>query len=149
MSFKFRADAASDRKYITAEGVYNVTVKSVSFDYMPPRADFYARIVFETTEGESTSTEIFSKAEKSGRYLRLEQFVAATCNEVEAAKYATLAADFTPDEEFLKLVANRAVGRNLKVEVKKREYTKKDGTQGVSYGASFFRRLPEGPDAPF
>lgn len=149
MSFKFNKDAASEKRYINAEGVYTVTVKSVSFDYIPPRADFYARIILETSEGEATSTEIFSKAEKSGKYTRMEQFIAATCNEVEAEKYGNLPSDFTPDEEFLKLVCNRAVGRRLKVEVKKREYAKKDGTTGVAYNAAWFRRLPEGSEQPF
>lgn len=150
MSFKFNKDAASERKYISQEGIYEVTVKSVAYDYMPPRADFHAKVIFETAEGEATSSEIFSKAEKSGRYTRLEQFLAATCTDAEAAKYAALPESFVPDEEFLRLIGDRAVGRSLKVEVKKREYTRKDGTVGAAYNAAWFRRLPSGPEsAPF
>jgi hypothetical protein len=149
MSFKFDPNAGADRKYISKEGTYTVTVQSVEHKYMPPRTDFYAKLSLVTDEGESTSADIFLKAEKNGTYGRLNQFVAATSTDAEV-KSLLARGEFDIDEDFIKQITERSVGRRMKVVVTSREYTRKDGTAGVAYQGSFFRKLAEGPtNQPF
>jgi hypothetical protein len=149
MAFKFNPNAAEDRKYVTKAGTYTATVQGAKQDYLPPRADLYARITFVTTEGETVFGDLFAKPDKSGGHERLEQFLAASATDEEVKEYVA-GGELEVDETFLEKILARAKGRNLKVRVTERKYTKKDGTEGVAYQASFFTRLPNGPViAPF
>jgi hypothetical protein len=149
MAFKFNPNAAEDRKYVSKAGTYTATVQASKQDYLPPRADLYARITFVTSEGESVFGDLFAKPDKNGGHDRLEQFVAATANDEEIKKYIS-GGELEVDEAFLTTVCTRAVTRTLKVKVTERKYTKKDGSEGVAYQASFFTRLPAGPEVnPF
>ena len=144
MSFKFNPNAAEDRKYVSKAGTYLATVQASKQDYLPPRADLYARITFVTNEGETVFGDLFAKPDKSGGHERLEQFLAATATDEEIKEYVA-GGELEVDESFLERILARARGRNLKVRVTERKYTKKDGTEGVAYQASFFTRLPNGP----
>jgi hypothetical protein len=149
MSFKFNPNAADEKKYISKPGVYEVVVKSFTGQYMPPRADFYARIALANAEGEVVFADIFSKAEKNGEYNRLNEYIAATATKEEVEKYLSMG-EINVDEDWVRLVVERSIGRRLKVKVTERKYTKKDGTEGVAYQGSFFTRLPGGPEGnPF
>jgi hypothetical protein len=149
MSFKFNPNAAEDRKYVSKAGTYLATVQASKQDYLPPRADLYARITFVTNEGETVFGDLFAKPDKNGGHERLEQFLAATATDEEIKEYVA-GGELEVDESFLERVLARAKGRNLKVRVTERKYTKKDATEGVAYQASFFTRLPNGPViAPF
>jgi len=149
MAFKFNPNAAEDRKYVSKAGTYTATVQASKQDYLPPRADLYARITFVTSEGETVYGDLFAKPDKNGGHDRLEQFVAATANDEEIKKYIS-GGELEVDEAFLTAVCTRAVTRSLKVKVTERKYTKKDGSEGVAYQASFFTRLPGGPEVnPF
>lgn len=149
MSFKFNPNAAEERKYITKPGTYEVVVKSFKADYLPPRADFYLKFALENAEGETVFSEIFNKPDKSGEYTRLNEFLAATASKEEIDGYMARG-EFEIDEDFMKGIAERAIGRRLKVVVTERKYTKRDGTEGVAYSGSYFRRLPNGPEVgPF
>jgi hypothetical protein len=149
MAFKFNPNAAEDRKYVTKAGTYTATVQGAKQDYLPPRADLYARITFVTSEGETVFGDLFAKPDKSGGHERLEQFLAASATDEEVKEYVA-GGELEVDESFLEKILARARGRNLKVRVTERKYTKKDGTEGVAYQASFFTRLPNGPViAPF
>jgi hypothetical protein len=149
MAFKFNPNAAEDRKYVTKAGTYTATVQGAKQDYLPPRADLYARITFVTSEGETVFGDLFAKPDKSGGHERLEQFLAASATDEEVKEYVA-GGELEVDETFLEKILARARGRNLKVRVTERKYTKKDGTEGVAYQASFFTRLPNGPViAPF
>jgi hypothetical protein len=149
MAFKFNPNAAEDRKYVTKAGTYTATVQGAKQDYLPPRADLYARITFVTTEGETVFGDLFAKPDKNGGHERLEQFLAASATDEEVKEYVA-GGELEVDETFLEKILARARGRNLKVRVTERKYTKKDGTEGVAYQASFFTRLPNGPViAPF
>lgn len=148
MSFKFDPKSAEGRKYISAPGMYDVTVTSVEYKYMPPVNDFYAKFTLEATNGEITFADVFAKPEKNGTHSRLNQFVAATATAEEIKKYIAKG-EFEVDEEFIRTMGERAVGRSLKVEVTAREYTKKDGSKGVAHNGSFFRRLPNGPEQAY
>jgi len=149
MAFKFNPNAAEDRKYVTKAGTYTATVQGAKQDYLPPRADLYARITFVTSEGETVFGDLFAKPDKSGGHERLEQFLAASATDDEVKEYVA-GGELEVDETFLEKILARAKGRNLKVRVTERKYTKKDGTEGVAYQASFFTRLPNGPViAPF
>jgi hypothetical protein len=124
-------------------------VQGAKQDYLPPRADLYARITFVTSEGETVFGDLFAKPDKSGGHERLEQFLAASATDEEVKEYVA-GGELEVDETFLEKILARAKGRNLKVRVTERKYTKKDGTEGVAYQASFFTRLPNGPViAPF
>jgi hypothetical protein len=149
MAFKFNPNAAEDRKYVTKAGTYTATVQGAKQDYLPPRADLYARITFVTSEGETVFGDLFAKPDKNGGHERLEQFLAASATDEEVKEYVA-GGELEVDETFLEKILARARGRNLKVRVTERKYTKKDGTEGVAYQASFFTRLPNGPViAPF
>jgi len=145
MSFKFNPKEAEGRKYISQPGVYDVVVQSWEEKYMPPVNDFYVKFTLEAANGEVTNADIFVKQEKNGSYSRLNQFIAATATQAEIEKYLAKG-EFEVDEEFVRTVAQRAVGRALKVEVTAREYTKKNGEKGVAHNGSFFRRLKDGPE---
>jgi hypothetical protein len=145
MSYKFDPNAGADRKYVSKEGTYTVTVQSVEHKYMPPRTDFYAKLTLVTDEGETTSADIFLKPEKNGTFSRLNQFVASTSTDAEV-KALLARGEFDIDENFIKEITDRAVGRRMKVVVTSREYTRKDGSAGVAYQGSFFRKLAEGPN---
>jgi hypothetical protein len=147
MSFKFNPNAGDDKKYVSKAGTYEVSVTSVKQDYLPPRADLYARIAFTTTDGEMVFGDIFAKPDKNGGHERLEQFVASTAIDAEIKEYLS-GGEFEVNEDFLAKVTQRSVGRTLKLVVTERKYTKRDGTEGVAYQGSYFRRLPNGP-APF
>lgn len=144
MSFKFNPNAADDRKYVSKAGVYEATLQAVKQDYLPPRADLYCKLTFVTTDGETVYADIFAKADKNGGHERLDQFLAATATPDEV-KELLAGGELEVDEGFLSKVTNRAIGRNLKVVVTERKYTKKDGTEGVAYQGSFFRKLPNAP----
>lgn len=144
MSFKFNPNAAEDRKYVSKAGTYLATVQASKQDYLPPRADLYARITFVTNEGETVFGDLFAKPDKNGGHERLEQFLAATATDAEIKEYVA-GGELEVDESFLANILARAKGRSLKVRVTERKYTKKDGTEGVAYQASFFTRLPNGP----
>lgn len=149
MSFKFNPNAADDRKYVTKAGTYLATVQATKQDYLPPRADLYARITFVTNEGETVFGDIFAKPDKNGGHSRLEQFMASTASDPEIQEYVA-AGSLEVDESFLERVLTRSIGRRLKVQVTERKYVKKDGSEGVAYQASFFNRLPNGPEVnPF
>jgi hypothetical protein len=144
MAFKFNPNAAEDRKYVSKAGTYTATVQGAKQDYLPPRADLYARITFVTTEGETVFGDLFAKPDKNGVHERLEQFLAASATDEEVKEYVA-GGELEVDESFLEKILARAKGRTLKVRVTERKYTKKDGTEGVAYQASFFTRLPGGP----
>jgi hypothetical protein len=144
MAFKFNPNAAEDRKYVSKAGTYTATVQGAKQDYLPPRADLYARITFVTTEGETVFGDLFAKPDKSGGHERLEQFLAASATDDEVKEYVS-GGELEVDETFLEKILARAKGRTLKVRVTERKYTKKDGSEGVAYQASFFTRLPGGP----
>ena len=149
MAFKFNPNAAEDRKYVSKAGTYTATVQASKQDYLPPRADLYARITFVTSEGETVFGDLFAKPDKNGGHDRLDQFLAATASDAEIKEYVA-GGELEVDEAFLTTVCTRAVSRTLKVKVTERKYTKKDGTEGVAYQASFFTRLPAGPEVnPF
>ena len=148
MAFKFNPNAADERRYVTKAGTYDVTVQSFRKDYLQPRATFVVRIAFIASEGETVFGDLFLTPDKDGGHSRVEQFVASTATDEEAKGYLA-AGDIEVDESFLQTVAERAVGRNLKAKVTERKYTKKDGTEGVAYQASYFVRLTGGPSNPF
>ena len=149
MAFKFNPNAAEDRKYVSKAGTYTATVQASKQDYLPPRADLYARITFVTSEGETVFGDLFAKPDKNGGHDRLEQFLAATATDEEIKEYVA-GGELEVDEGFLEKIMTRGKGRSLKVRVTERKYTKKDGSEGVAYQASFFTRLPGGPAAnPF
>jgi hypothetical protein len=147
MSYKFNPNAADDKKFVSKAGTYDVSVTSVKQDYLPPRADLYARITFTTTDGEIAFGDIFAKPDKNGGHDRLDQFVAATSIDSEIKELLS-EGEVEVNEDFLAKVTQRSVGRHLKLVVTERKYTKRDGTEGVAYQGSFFRRLPNGPN-PF
>jgi hypothetical protein len=147
MSYKFNPNAADDKKFVSKAGTYDVSVTSVKQDYLPPRADLYARITFTTTDGEIAFGDIFAKPDKNGGHDRLDQFVAATSIDSEIKELLS-GGEVEVNEDFLAKVTQRSVGRHLKLVVTERKYTKRDGTEGVAYQGSFFRRLPNGPN-PF
>jgi hypothetical protein len=107
----------------------------------------YARITFTTTDGEIAFGDIFAKPDKNGGHDRLDQFVAATSIDSEIKELLS-GGEVEVNEDFLAKVTQRSVGRHLKLVVTERKYTKRDGTEGVAYQGSFFRRLPNGPN-PF
>lgn len=149
MAFKFNPNAAEDRKYVSKAGNYTATVQATKQDYLSPRADLYVRITFVTNEGETTFGDIYAKPDKTGGHDRLEQFMAATATDEEIKEYVA-GGQLEVDEGFLDRIMTRAKGRTLKVRVTERKYIKKDGSEGVAYQASFFNRLPNGPEAnPF
>lgn len=148
MSFKFDPSAGSERKYINKPGTYDVTVKAYKQGYLPPNAKFYVKFTFETSEGEAVFGDIFIQADKNGGHERLNQFVASTAVEAEIKRYLDMG-DVEVTEDFLMAIAERSVGRRLKVVVTERKYTKNDGSEGVAYQGSFFRRNPQGPEQPF
>lgn len=147
MSYKFNPNAADDKKFVSKAGTYDVSVTSVKQDYLPPRADLYARITFTTSEGEIAFGDIFAKPDKNGGHDRLDQFVAATSIDSEIKELLS-GGEVEVNEDFLAKVTQRSVGRHIKLVVTERKYTKRDGTEGVAYQGSFFRRLPNGPN-PF
>jgi hypothetical protein len=120
MSFKFDPNAASERKYITKPGTYDVVVKSWTEAWLAPRADFYIRF-----------------------------FVAASATKEEINRLIQRG-DFDVTDDFLREIATRSTGRAIRVVVTEKKFLKRDGTEGVAYQGSFFRRLPNGPDSiPF
>lgn len=148
MSFKFNPNAGDERRYVTKAGTYEVTVQSFKADYMAPRATFIVRVAFVTKDGETVYGDLFMSPDKDGGHSRVEQFLASTATDEEKKGYLA-AGEIEVDEAFLRTIAERAVGRNLKARVTERKYTKKDGTEGVAYQASYFNRLPDGPKNPF
>jgi hypothetical protein len=149
MSFKFDPNAASERKYITKAGTFDVVVKSWSEAWLAPRADYYIRFVLENAEGETVNADIFSKPEKNGEHSRLNQFVAASATKDEISNLVKRG-DFDVTDDFLREIATRATGRAIRVVVTEKKFLKRDGTEGVAFQGSFFRRLPAGPDSiPF
>ena len=144
MSFKFNKNAADDRKFVSKAGTYEAVVQSAKQDYLPPRADLYAKVTFLTSDGEIAFGDLFAKPDKNGGHERLEQFLAATATDEEIKGYVA-GGELEVDESFLATVMSRAVGRRLKIRVTERKYVKKDGSEGVAYPASFFVRLPSGP----
>ena len=67
MAFKFNPNAAEDRKYVSKAGAYTATVQASKQDYLPPRADLYARITFVTNEGETVFGFQSDEAERDMR----------------------------------------------------------------------------------
>jgi hypothetical protein len=102
------------------------------------------KFALENSDGETVFSEIFNKPDKSGEYTRLNEFLAATASKEEIEGYLARG-EFEIDEDFIKGVAERAIGRRLKVVVTERKYTKRDGTEGVAYSGSYFRKHPDGP----
>lgn len=148
MSFKFDPNAANERKYITKPGVYDLTVRSFSKDYMEPRADFYLRFTLVNDQDEIVFGDLFKKPEKSGTHERINQFVASTASAEEIQEYIAMGeCDIT--EDFMEKFANRAVGRRVRVVVTEKKFIRKNGEEGVAYSGSFFRRHPDGPILPF
>jgi hypothetical protein len=121
MSFKFNPNAAEDRKYVTKAGTYVATVQASKQDYLPPRADLYARITFVTNEGETVFGDLFAKPDKNGGHERLEQFLAATASDAEIKEYVA-GGELEVDETFLEKILARGKGRSLKVRVTERKY---------------------------
>ena len=152
MSFKLDPKGSSERKYVTKPGIYEMVVKSVTPSFLPPRNDFYVRVELHTIDGEAVYGDIFQKPEKNGSHSRLNDFVASTANDAEVAKYVAqgeINLEGIDGEEWIRLVADRSIGRRLKVKVTERKYVKKDGTEGIAYQGSFFYRHPDGPELPF
>lgn len=148
MSFKFDPNAANERKYITKPGVYDLTVRSFTKDYMEPRADFYLRFTLVNDQDEIVFGDLFKKPEKSGTHERINQFVASTASAEEIQEYIAMGeCDIT--EDFMEKFANRAVGRRVRVVVTEKKFIRKNGEEGVAYSGSFFRRHPDGPILPF
>lgn len=149
MSFKFDPTAADRKAYVSKPGTYTCKVQSVKYDYLPPSADFYAKVTLLTKEGELTTTDIFLKPDRNGEHARLQQFVAATATKDEIAKLLARG-EFDVDEAFIRQIGERSIGRSLEVKVTERKYKRKDGTEGVAYSGSFFNRLVDGPETdPF
>jgi len=149
MSFKFNKDAASDKKYIDRPGVFEVTIVSANTGIKGTRASFVASLVMKTSDGEYCTKDVYKDPDSKGNYTILEQFMASTCTDIEAQKYSALPESFTPDEEFLKLVADRSVGRRVNVDIRPDKWIK-DGVERISHKVAFFRRHPKGPsDEPF
>jgi hypothetical protein len=109
MAFKFNPNAAEDRKYVTKAGTYTATVQGAKQDYLPPRADLYARITFVTSEGETVFGDLFAKPDKSGGHERLEQFLAASATDEEVKEYVA-GGELEVDETFLEKIPR--VGRS-------------------------------------
>lgn len=148
MSFKFDPNAANERKYITKPGVYDLTVRSFTKDYMEPRADFYLRFTLVNDQDEIVFGDLFKKPEKSGTHERINQFVASTASAEEIQEYIAMGeCDIT--EDFMEKFANRSVGRRVRVVVTEKKFIRKNGEEGVAYSGSFFRRHPDGPILPF
>jgi hypothetical protein len=148
MSFKFDPNAANERKYITKAGLYDLTVRSFTKDYMEPRADFYLRFTLVNDQDEIVFGDLFKKPEKSGTHERINQFVASTASADEINEYLAMGeCDMT--EDFMEKFANRAVGRRVRVVVTEKKFMRKNGEEGVAYQGSFFRRHPDGPVLPF
>ena len=148
MSFKFNPNAGEEKKFVSKAGTYQATVSAAKIDWLPPRSDLMMRLTFTTTDGEMCFGEIFAKPDKDGGHSRLESFLASTATEDEVKRYID-SGNIEVDEDFIRMISERSVGRNLKIKVTERKYLKKDGSEGVSYSASFFNRLPDGPEGPF
>lgn len=148
MSFKFDPNAANERKYITKAGLYDLTVRSFTQDYMEPRADYYLRFTLVNDQDEIVFGDLFKKSEKNGSHERINQFVAATATAEEIKEYLAMG-EFDMTEDFMQKFAARAVGRRLRVVVTEKKFMRKNGEEGVAYSGSFFRRHPDGPELPF
>lgn len=149
MSFKFNKEAASEKRYIDKPGVYTVTIVSANCGIKGTRASYVASLLMKTADGEYCTKDVYKDPDSKGNYTILEQFMAATCNDVEAQKYASLDESFTPDEEFLKVIADRSIGRRVNVDIRPDKWIK-DGVERISHKVAFFRRHPEGPESnPF
>jgi hypothetical protein len=147
MSFKFNPNPVR-ANFLTKPGIYEVCVTSLKFAYTQA-ADYYCQITFQTKDGEQVTGMLSTKADKSGAYTRLNDFVAATSIKSEIDELVA-AGEVDVTEAFFEKVVRRAQNRYLSVDVRSKTYTKKDGTKGEGVEAVFFARLPAGPDAnPF
>ncbi|MFN7340293.1 MAG: hypothetical protein ACK5VI_04330 [Opitutia bacterium] len=150
MSYKYDPSAFNDTVYVKEEGKFPFHVKSVEFTFTPT-AVLIAKMILEREDGAVTTSKLFGKPEKSGQWTRLNQFIGSTSTKAEIEGLLAKG-EFDITDDFIKSVCERSVGRRLMGEVRKEEYTKRDGTPGVAYSVSFYRPHAEGPvhaDGPF
>lgn len=150
MSYKYNPDHLSEKTYVKEEGKFDFVVKTVDFTFTS-NAVLIAKVGLERlSDGAVTSTKIFGKPERSGEWTRLNQYIGSTSTKREIDDLLARG-EFDISDDFIKKVVDRSVGRRLVGDVRKEEYTKKDGTQGVAYSVVFYRPHPDGPvgDEPF
>lgn len=147
MSLRFNPNPEKN-KYVSKPGVY--VSKLLRFDAAyTQQAEYYAKLTFQTADGELVGGLLSVKADKAGNHTRLNDFMASTATDAEIKEYLD-AGEVEVDESFLEKVLTRAKGRSLSVDVRSKTYKKKDGTEGTGFEAVFFVRLPNGPAAdPF
>lgn len=150
MSYKYNPDDLSEKIYLKEEGKFDFIVKAVEFTWTP-NAVLIAKMELEReSDGASTTSKLFGKPEKSGKWTRLNQFIGSTSTKAEIESLLARG-EFDITDDFIKKVCDRAVGRRIVGEVRKEEYLKKDGTPGTAYSVTFFRPHPKGPvsEGPF
>ena len=143
MSYKYNPKDLEEKTYVREEGKFPLTVRSVEFSFTPS-AILIAKFTLEREDGAVTTGKLFGKPEKSGEWTRLNQFIGSTSTKAEIQDLLNRG-EFDITDDFIKKVCDRSVGRQMIGDVRKEEYTKKDGTPGVSYGVVFFRPHPQGP----
>lgn len=147
MSLRFNPNPEKN-KYVTKPGVYEAKLLRFEAAYTQ-QAEYYAKLTFQTKDGELVGGLLSTKADKSGNHTRLNDFMASTATAAEIEEYIG-AGEVEVDESFLERVLLRAKGRTLQVDVRSKTYKKKDGTEGTGFEAVFFVRLPNGPQSdPF
>ena len=147
MSFKFNPNPIR-ANFLSKPGVYDATVASIKFAYTNG-GDYYAQITFVTKDNEQTTGMLSTRADKSGNYTRLNDFVAATAIQKEIDEYVA-GGEVEITEAVFEKFLNRALNRYLTIDVRAKSYTKKDGTKAEGVEAVFFSRNPAGPDVnPF
>jgi hypothetical protein len=147
MSLRFNPNPEKS-KYVSKAGVYVAKLLRFEAAYTQ-QAEYYAKLTFQTADGELVGGLLSTKADKSGNHSRLNDFMAGTATTAEIEEYLN-AGDVEVDESFLEKILLRAKGRTLSVDVRSKTYKKKDGTEGTGFEAAFFARLPSGPQSdPF
>lgn len=147
MSLRFNPNPEKN-KYVAKAGVYEAKLLRFEAAYTQ-QAEYYAKLTFQTKDGELVGGLLSAKADRNGNHTRLNDFVASTALDSEIKEYLA-AGDIEVDETFMEKVLVRAKGRSMQVDVRSKTYKKKDGTEGTGFEAVFFARLPSGPQTdPF
>lgn len=138
MSYKYDPNAFSETTYVREEGKFEFTVTAAEYTFTA-KAVLIAKLTLKrVSDGAVTTAKLFGTPEKSGNWTRLNQFIGSTSTKQEIDDLLARG-EFDITDDFIKRVCERAVGRNLVGEVRKETYVKKDGTDGESYGVTFFR----------
>lgn len=148
MSYKYNPDHLNDKTYVKEEGKFDFVVKAADYTFTS-NAVLIAKVTLERIgDGASTTTKIYGKPERSGEWTRLNQYIGSTSTKAEIDDLLARG-EFDISDDFIKKMVERSVGRRLVGDVRKEEYTKKDGTPGVAYSVVFYKPHADGPVLPF